>query len=230
MLQPDDVLPEVPLRPAPWDLRGSGWIVALKLPTSAPAHDAFLPPDLVGRGRGLASYLMFVDYAESGCGPYRELLFIPGAFSFDGGRRHLSISRILVSTWDSVVNGRNNWGIPKDRADFEVEQGSAIGGEDHVRVTSDGREVCDLRFAARRFVPPLPVHGELVPAALRTLAQRFRGRTYYFAPVARGIVRAGRLRSWRFDSKLFPDLERSAVLATLKVESFRMTFPVARVV
>ena len=40
-----------------------------------PAHDAFLPPELVGRGRSLASYLMYVDYAESGCGPYRELLF-----------------------------------------------------------------------------------------------------------------------------------------------------------
>jgi hypothetical protein len=226
MLQPDASLPDVPLRPAPWDLRGSGWIVALKLPASDPAHDAFLPSELVGRGRSLASYLMYVDYAESGCGPYRELLFIPGAFPFDDGRSHLSIGRILVSTWDSVVNGRNNWGIPKDRADFDVRQ---EGREEVVRVTSEGRELCELRLAALRFAPPLPVHGGIVPAALRTLAQRFRGNTYYYAPEARGRVRPGRLVSWRFDGALFPDLSGAAVVAALRVESFRMRFPVARV-
>jgi hypothetical protein len=229
MLQPDAILPVVPLCPAPWDLRGSGWIVALKLPTHHPAHDAFLPRELAGRGRGLASYLMYVDYVESGCGPYRELLFIPGAFPFDDGRSHHSISRILVSTWDSVVNGRANWGIPKDRADFDVEQGGVRGREERVRVTSEGREVCELRFARLRFAPPLPVHGALVPASLRTLAQRLRGQTYYCAPQARGLVRPGRLLSWRFDPTLFPDLGGAAVVAALQVESFRMTFPVARV-
>jgi len=228
MLQPDSSLPDVPLRPAPWDLRGSGWIVALKLPAGHAARDAFVPPELVGRSRGLASYLMYVDYSESGCGPYRELLFVPGAFPFPDGRRHLSISRILVSTWDSVVNGRNNWGIPKDRADFEVECGGADGREERIRVTSDGREVCELQFATPRFAPPLPVHGALVPTRLRTLAQHFRGRTFYYAPEARGRVRPGRLRAWRFDAGLFPDLAGAAVVATLRVESFRMTFPVAR--
>jgi hypothetical protein len=229
MLQPDSGLPDVPLCPAPWTLRGNGWIVALKLPAQHPAQDAFLPGELAGRGRSLASYLMYVDYAESGCGPYRELLFIPGAFPFPDGRRHLTISRILVSTWDSVVNGRNNWGIPKDRADFAVEQGGTDGREEGVRVTSDGREVCELRFATLRFAPPLPVHGAVVPPPLRTLAQRFRGRTYYYAPEARGWVRPGRLLSWRFDAELFPDLGSAAVVAALKVESFRMMFPVARV-
>ena len=226
MLQPDASLPDVPLCPAPWTLRGNGWIVALKLPAQHAAHDAFLPDELAGRGRSLASYLMYVDYAESGCGPYRELLFIPGAFPFGDGRRHLSISRILVSTWDSVVNGRNNWGIPKDRADFDVRQ---EGREEVVRVTSEGRELCELRLAALRFAPPLPVHGGIVPAALRTLAQRFRGNTYYYAPEARGRVRPGRLVSWRFDGALFPDLSGAAVVAALRVESFRMRFPVARV-
>jgi len=227
MLQPDSMLPDVPRCPAPWNLRGSAWIVALKLPPGAPARDAFLPSRLAGQGRGLASYLMYVDYAESECGPYRELLFIPGAFPFGDGRRHLTISRILVSTWDSVVNGRDNWGIPKDRADFEVEPGLDGGREDRLRVVSDGREVCELRLATLRFAPPLPVQGALLPARLRTLAQSFRGRTYYYAPSAGGRIRPGRLLSWRFDAELFPDLAAAPVLAVLKVESFRMTFPVA---
>ena len=229
MLQPDASLPDAPLCPAPWTLRGSGWIVALRLPAQHPARDAFLPDELARRSHSLASYLMYVDYAESGCGPYRELLFIPGALPFPDGRRHPTISRILVSTWDSVLNGRNNWGIPKDRADFAVEQGGANGREECVRVTSDGREVCELQFATRRLAPPLPMHGAVVPPSLRTLAQRFRGRTYYYAPEARGWVRPGRLLSSRFDAGLFPDLADAAVVATLRVESFRMTFPVARV-
>jgi hypothetical protein len=228
MLQPDATLPQVPLHPAPWQLRGSAWIVALKLSPDAAARDAFLPPELAGRGRGLASFLMYVDYAESGCGPYQELLFIPGAFPFGDGRRHLTISRILVSTWDSVVNGRDNWGIPKDRADFAVERAGSHGREERVRVACEGRESCELRFAPLRLAPPLPVHGGLLPVALRTLAQRFRGRTYYYAPEARGWVRPGRLLSWRFDPALFPDLAGAAVVAACKVESFRMKFPVAR--
>jgi hypothetical protein len=73
------------------------------------------------------------------------------------------------------------------------------------------------------------VHGAIVPAPLRTLAQCFRGRTYYYAPEARGWVRPGRLLSWRFNAELFPDLSGAAVVAALKVESFRMTFPVAGV-
>lgn len=230
MLQPDSVLPEVPLCAAPWNLRGSAWIVALKLPHGAPARDAFMPSRLAGQGRGLASYLMYVDYLQSGCGPYRELLFIPGAFPFGDGRRHLTISRILVSTWDSVVNGRDNWGIPKDRADFEVEQGLDGGREDRVRVVSEGRELCELRFATLRFAPPLPVPGGLLPARLRTLAQSFRGRTYYYAPAAGGWARPGRLLSWQFDAALFPNLAAAPVLAAFKIESFRMTFPVADVV
>jgi hypothetical protein len=230
VLQPDASLPDVPLCPPPWDLRGSGWIVALRLPPGSPAREAFLPAELAGRGRSLVSFLMYVDYAESGCGPYRELLFIPGSFPFEDGRGHLTISRILVSTWDSVVNGRNNWGIPKDRADFEVEPPAAGRREECVRVTSDGREVCELRFAPSRFAPRLPVYGGLLPVGLRTLAQFLRGRTYYYAPEARGRVRPGRLVSWRFDAMLFPDLSSAAVLAVLKVESFRMVFPLARIV
>lgn len=226
MLQPDASLPEVPARPAPWNLHGSGWIVALRLPPRHPARDAFLPAELAGRVRGRLAFLVYADYADSACGPYRELLFVPGTLPCGDGRRHPGISRIVVSTWDSVVNGRRNWGIPKDRADFTVERD---GGETRVRVDSDGRELCELRFAARVGFPALPVNGALLPARLRTLAQRHLGRTYYTAPVARGRIRPGRLLHWRFDAALFPDLADATVLAVLQAESFRMTFPPARV-
>lgn len=226
MLQPDASLPDVPSRPAPWSLHGTGWIVALRLPPGDPAREAFLPAEFAGRVRGRLAFLVYADYADSACGPYRELLFVPGTLPCGDGRRHHGISRIVVSTWDSVVNGRRNWGIPKDRADFTVAQ---TGPATCVRVDSDGRELCELRFAARGAVPMLPVNGAWLPARLRTLAQRRHGRTYYCTPEARGRIRPGRLLGWRFDASLFPDLAQAAVLAVLQVESFRMSFPPARI-
>jgi hypothetical protein len=228
MLQPDSTLPDVPAHPAPWDLAGRGWIFALKLARGARALDAFLPPGFAGGGRSLASYLMYVDYSAAPCGPYRELLFIPGAFPFNDGRRHLTISRIVVSTWESVVNGRNNWGIPKDRADFEATYGAEPWSADRVVVSSEGRSMCEFSARALRFAPRLPVPGTLLPQSLRTLAQRFRGRDYYYAPSASGWVRPGKLLDWRFDSSLFPDLADASVVAAFRVEAFRMNFPVAR--
>jgi hypothetical protein len=218
-----------PRHPAPWDLRGRGWIVALKLPAMSPARDAFLPQELAGQGRALASLLMFVDYDSAPCGPYRELLFIPGAFPFSDGRRHFTISRILVSTWESVANGRRNWGIPKDRADFEVEYGAAPAAVDRISVASEGRQLCALELRVLRGLPRLPVPGALVPQRLRTLAQRHRGQDYYYAPRAHGWVRPGRLLDWSFDPELFPDVSAAAVVAVLRVEDFRMRFPVARI-
>ena len=230
MLQPNERLPDVPRHRPPWSLTGSGWVVALRLPADSPARGAFLPDRLAGQVRSPVSLLMYVDYIESGCGPYRELLFIPGTLPFDDGRRHFTISRIVVSTWDSVVNGRENWGIPKDRADFDVAPAGPDDRDLRVRVTEDdGREMCSLRFGRRAFAPSFPVPGRLLPEGLRTLAQRFDDRTYYYAPSTSGRVRPGRLLDWSFDAGLFPDLRGSSVVATLEVERFRMTFPVARV-
>jgi hypothetical protein len=117
-------------------------------------------------------------------------------------------------------------GHPKDRAD-PGRAGLAAGAGTYPR--RDSREMCD-RMATLPFAPPLPVHGGLIPERLRTLAQRLDDRTYYYAPLARGRIRPGRLLSWRFDGELFPDLVGSAVVAVFKVESFSMTFPVASVV
>src|SRR5512144_2039994 len=109
MFQRDEDLPELPATPAPWSLRGHGWIVLLHLPAHDEARSAFVPPELCRSVRAPFSVLACVDYDEAPCGPYREVLFIPGSMRFADGRRHFSISRIVVSTWGSVVSGRTNW-------------------------------------------------------------------------------------------------------------------------
>lgn len=225
MFQRDEDLPEMPPTPAPWSLRGHGWIVLLHLPARDEARSAFVPTELRRSVRAPLSVLACVEYAEAPCGAYREVLFIPGSMRFGDGRRHLSISRIVVSTWASVVSGRANWGIPKDRADIAFERGP---DGDRVVVSDNGRECCVLEFG-QASAPRLGLRTRWLPRSWQTLAQRYRGRTYVYRPEATGSVRPCFLRRWRFDGARFPDLERATVLAALRVEDFAMTFPVADV-
>ena len=69
----------IPELPAPWSLTGTGLIMVLK-------------------GQRL---LMVVDYQTADCGPYQELLYIPGKAVF-GGQKRYTISDIYVSTISSV--------------------------------------------------------------------------------------------------------------------------------
>ena len=225
MLQANESLPAVTRVPAPWSLRGHAWMVVLRLPAGDPARTAFVPPALSATVKSAFSVLMCVVYDEAPCGPYRELLFIPGTMNF-GDARYPSISRILVSTWDSVVNGRSNWGIPKDRASFDWTHDE---GGDRWRVSSEGRELCAIEFSKPAGVR-LPLRTSWVPRRLGTLAQRMDGQTFYCRPEAAGSLRLCRVRQWRFDPALFPDLVRATVITAARIEGFRMAFPVARIV
>ncbi|TJY63237.1 hypothetical protein E4T66_05930 [Sinimarinibacterium sp. CAU 1509] len=219
--------PAIANAPAPWLLHGRGYIAMLRFPDNCVAQDAFLPPSLAGR-RGASRYgwMMFVDYASSDVGPYHELLFIPGSFPFADGKRHLSISRIFVSSMDSVVNGQRNWGIPKDVAQFDVRYGQH--GVDQVRVSKNGSVFAELEFSSLPIW--LPFSSVLVPRSLRTLGQHHDGQTYIYSPSASGWIKPARLRRARFDSAVFPDLGEAKPVLAVQVPRFRMTFPTSQVI
>lgn len=225
VLQGAASLPPVARVPAPWTLRGNAWIVLMRLPRHSPARTAFVPDVLRGSLRTVVSTLMCVEYTEAPCGAYREVLFIPGAMRFPDGKMHASISRILVSTWDSVVNGRANWGIPKDRADFTIERGV---GRDRFCVSEAGRECCRVEFEPPRG-PRLPLRTTWLPASWSTLAQLYDAKVFCCRPLARGSMRPARLSHWVFDAEKFPDLADATALASMRIEDFTMTFPVAQI-
>jgi hypothetical protein len=222
--QADRDLPHVERVPAPWVLAGNAWIVVLRWPRTAPAARAkFVPDTLSGSLSGPLGFLVAVDYVRAPCGPYRELLLIPGSMLFADGRRHLSISRILVSTWESVVNGRANWGIPKDRADFRIEHGTT----DRIVVSDAADAICALEFAHARGpdsrCTPHGYHGV-------TLVSRNS------MPGARTISTVG-TRCWCVRAvcstgssprRCFRILRETRVLASLRAVDFTLTFPVAR--
>lgn len=223
LLTPDAGLPAVARAPAPWTLHGDGWILQLHLPEAARRDPAHLPPELQGRPLGGPSIVMFVDYADSPAGPYRELLYIPGRFTLDGGRRAWSVTRIYVSSWESVVNGRLNWGIPKDHAEFRRVP---AGRGERLEVETGGRRIATLELAPRG--PALPVHAGLLPATLRALTQFHGGRRFELAPGAVGRAGLARVISLASDPALFPALDAARVRLAARIPRFTMTFPAAK--
>jgi len=217
-------LPTVPEAPAPWQLKGRGYILAIRLPKAFLDEQSFIPDSLKPSRRGPLAYVMFVDYETSGVGPYRELLYIPGSLQFSTARQ-LSISRIYVSSWESVVNGHRNWGIPKDYCDFEVKYGP--DDIDEVSVSLNGRVFAELKFREKFF--RLPFNSKLIPKKLRTLAQQFKGREFTYTPEAKGSIKPAALLKSRFDSDYFPDISQGKIVACVKVTDFDMTFPVAAI-
>lgn len=207
--------------PAPWSLTGRGYLVLLRPPR---AEAAGLPPQLAAAARSGPALLMYVDYASSGVGPYRELLYIPGRFLERGGRRW-SVTHIVVSTDDSVRAGRANWGIPKTLAEFDVRP--AAGGGETIVVTQGDRLIAELEFG-----PPglrMPGGGGLLPASWRRMVQFLNGRRYTFTPAAHGPLAWTALRSLATDGELFPELGPESALATFAAPDFRLGFPVAEV-
>ncbi|SEQ97943.1 Acetoacetate decarboxylase (ADC) [Solimonas aquatica] len=212
--------------PAPWLLHGRGYISMLRFAPGSSEQDRFVPASLQGRrGHSRTAWMMFVDYSQSDVGPYHELLFIPGSFPFADGRRHLSISRIFVSTLASVVNGQNNWGIPKEVAQFEVRYGEQ--GLDRVRVTQDGALIAELDY--RSYPLPLPFPGQLTPGSLRTLGQHRDGKTFIYTPSASGWIRPAQLKRMHSNPQLFADLSQARAPLSVAVSRFRMVFPVSRI-
>ena len=208
--------------PAPWSLTGRGYIVLLRSPRDAAATGT--PDALATAKRSGPALMMFVDYATSGVGPYRELLYIPGRFR-EGDGHHWSITRIVVSSEASVRAGRANWGIPKELADFDLRP--AAGGGERITVTRGDRTLAELEFDAPGL--RLPGGGGLLPAPLRRMVQYRHDRRYLFTPGARGPIAWTALRSLVTDGEYFPALGPECVLAALAAPDFKLTFPAAAV-
>lgn len=223
MNDPKTASPGITRAPAPWQLKGSGYVLALWMPRDVLDHGSFIPPQTPRVGRGRLAIAMFVDYQSSDVGPYHELLYIPGKLRFAKDDARMSITRIFVSSEASVVNGRLNWGIPKDRCDFAV---TSSGPRDRIALRSDdGRDFAKLELEA--FGPRLPAPMSWTPRSWRTLSQVRDARRFTYVPDANGHFRFARVREWRFDSQTFPDLARGRILAALKITDFSMRFPVA---
>jgi hypothetical protein len=208
--------------PAPWRLAGDGYIWIFRFPRAFVEREGFLSD---WQSEALVSTLgavMLIDYLESDVGPYRELLFIPGRVNV-AGRGMFTISKIYVSTAESVVNGLDNWGIPKQLAAFD--RASEGDGSERFGVNLEGREIFTARLAP--FGPRFPFVSALLPLAV---GQERRGDLLITRPKAVGTGRLCRARDVHAAAAYFPDIARMKPIAVIAVRDFRMTFPVPQIV
>lgn len=210
--------------PAPWQLDGSGYILVYNFPQDFVREAGFLPPALAGAFVGGPGAVMLVDYQHSDAGPYQELLFTPGQFQVNG-RRFYSITKIYVSTWESVVNGRRNWGIPKEFADFALT--APRPGVERVQVSLAGQVFAAFEFQTHGW--SLPVTTSLVPSALRTLIEPLDGKTYFTAPSGRGQIRRARLEKAEVQPAFFPNIAQFCPLVCVRASGFALQFPLAEI-
>ncbi len=200
--------------PAPWTLRGEGIILLFRFKKSWVDQAANLPKYLQQKFRGGFGYVMLVDYLESPVGPYKELLFIPGKF---GEEKLQSITTIFVDSEASTLNGRANWAIPKQTADFRWQKEKGL---DRVDVTLNGKPV--FQASIRSGGISFPMSTGLLPIRLR---QELEDQVLFTQPEGKGWGKLARIQEVEVDPQLFPDIRGIKPLLALKVSPFTLTFP-----
>lgn len=205
--------------PAPWNLSGKGYILLYKFPENFVEQKANIPDFLKGHFAGGFGALMLVDYNRSNAGPYGEMLLIPGKFHHKGKKLN-TISNIYVSSAESVENGRRNWGIPKERAEFlfhvidsYTEKVCVFSGENTV-----------AEFTLKSGNSTFPVSTKLLPFPL---VQYYEGKYYYTDFYGSGTGRFAKLKAVHVNPQFFPDISSFKPIMAVKVEPFNITFPEA---
>lgn len=208
--------------PAPWDLEGNGYMFLYRF-SKIGNNTRYFRSDFSGEENhsGFGT-VMLVDYQNSTAGPYQELLFIPGKFRFRN-KKYYSITKIYVSTLESVVNGRENWGIPKEQADFKFID--LEGRRQKITVSKDGNTIFEM--TVKNYPLSFPVSTRFVPLPLlqkmndKFLLTRFNGR---------GKGKPARIEKLEINPDFFPQIRNAKPIASIKVENFHIQFPVAQII
>ena len=204
--------------PAPWTLKGRGFILMYRFPEDFVRESCFLPDEWkILKWSGIG-YVMLVDYTESPAGPYRELLVIPGKARLSKVKLR-TVSKIYVDSFDSMYDGRSNWGLAKELTDFKWTQKERR----HLIQVGFGPWL-EIRLEVGSI--PFPVDSRMLPIKLY---QELEGKRFRVSPVGRGIGRFSLIKDVKVDPLYFPELNVLEPLAAIYVDPFRLTFPVARV-
>jgi hypothetical protein len=161
----EDNTNEVKDAPAPWTLTGQ--VAYLFLHGSRSAQESFNenPDPVRSPFRGGLGGMILIRYSDSPVGAYDELLFVPGSYQF-GDTTYYRISQIYVSSLDSVINGRRNWGVPKKLAIFRWSD-----NDTYVKIflPESNEPFCTIRVRPRLYC--FPVNSVIIPSSFRTLLQ-----------------------------------------------------------
>ncbi|EPG73273.1 acetoacetate decarboxylase-like protein [Leptospira fainei serovar Hurstbridge str. BUT 6] len=164
---------------------------------------------------------MFVNYESSNVGPYYEILYIPGNFEYKD-RTYKRITRIFVSSRESVEEGFRNWAIPKEQADFVWQK---TGSVTKIEISRDGKIF--LRAMIKTLGFNFPVSTSLFDISL--LQKANDGEYLNTAFAGRGKGKFARLESFWVDENLFPNFLNAGGFKTgVGINPFDLVFPVAK--
>jgi hypothetical protein len=231
---------------APWNLSGQGYMILYRFKKQWVEDAKQVPSFLAGKFLGGFGSIMIVNYQTSDAGPYGELLFIPGKFNYRGKNLN-TISTIYVSTNASVVNGIENWAIPKVLADFKFRNETKNVGitlskpgysifnkpaavlKSGLRATTEEITVAkDTKLIAKWCFTPkcvkFPLHTSLLPFPL---VQMRDGKEFYTKFSGYGLGQFCTLNSVEINPDLFPDVTNVKPIAIIKVNPFHICFPEA---
>jgi len=202
--------------PAPWQLKGSGVVLVMRLSKSWKARYG------LSDYKGLIASLCLVNYHTSPVGPYYEILLIPGTLKNPKGKC-LSISHIFVDSENSMKAGQKNWGIPKKIAKFDwQDDGKTV----QVAIKHKGHSCFTLK--AKRLGPSIPIIEAMLPI---TLYQKRENYHFWTKPKAKGQAKFATVShlggSSNEDGQSFPDLSSQTILAASIIDGFSMGFPEA---
>ncbi|WP_435356701.1 acetoacetate decarboxylase family protein [Emticicia sp. SJ17W-69] len=204
--------------PPPWTLKGNGYIFIYHFPKEFVEKFGFLAEYQRDSFKGdFVGTVMLVDYETSAVGPYRELLFVPGRMNFSN-KKLFSISKIYVSSDDSVWNGNKNWGIPKELADFKITKPNEK--ESIIEVIIEGKKFFKVHLRNHSF--SFPITTKFFPLKL---AQKQSKDLLITNSPAKGKASFAKIIDIEVDSTFFPPISQLKPLSILAVKDFEMTFP-----
>jgi len=148
----------------------------------------------------------------------QELLFIPGKFDFHE-KKVFSITKIYVSSKESVYNGKLNWGIPKKIGDFKRKKISE--NEEIISVKENKSKVMDIKLKTRGL--PIPVNSKILPFA-STLCQKYNDKFYYTHVDISGWMRYTTVSDISINQKYFPDISNIRPILAIKIDNLKLTF------
>lgn len=202
--------------PAPWSLKGSG-VVLVYFEKDTQTK---LPGFLMNSKQLSLSILALVDYKESGVGPYREILYMPGVFLWNG-RLCGHISKIFVDTESSVSSGIFNWGIPKELAKIKVDESS---DEVSYEGIVDGKSEFFACIDKKKI--QFPLGNSLMPLSILQQSDEVLLETKI---TAKGVGRAARLSHLESSLPELPEFLSQEPRIALEITEFQMNFPVPHI-
>jgi Acetoacetate decarboxylase (ADC) len=202
--------------PAPWNLTGKAFLFLYNYNEKFLLENGFLEKFQADNLVSKLGMVMIVRYESSDCGPYDELLFIPGKIEI-GSETAYSISKIYVSTNESVENGIENWAIPKEQAHFEwVEEGRNT----EINISKNGVNFFSVKLKSTLL--KFPVTTKILPIKVMQIKDN---QLFVTKPSANGWTGFAKLMEISVNTEYFPGISFCKPILVANMSKFRMIFP-----